>query len=87
MDLAFIIGLIVAIVIVTGISAARAIRSDRETERGLEPGKGEHIIDVSYSSGLGGQQSQIRVPRDPQEYAKAFVPRDKKQHRKAKEKP
>lgn len=83
MDLAIIIGLIIAIVIVTGISAARAIRADKATGRGLEPGTGEHIIDVTYSSGLGGQQSQIRVPRDPQDYAKTFVPKDKQ----AKEKP
>lgn len=77
MDLAIIIGLIIGIVIVTGISAARAIRADKAQERGLEPGDGDHIIDVNYSSGLGGHQSRIRVPRDPQEYAKTFVPRDK----------
>ncbi|WP_224823532.1 hypothetical protein [Cognatishimia sp. MH4019] len=68
----------IAIVIVTGITAARAIRADNAADRGLEPGDGDHIIDVNYSSGLGGQQSQIRVPRDPQEYAKTFVPQDRK---------
>ncbi len=78
MDLAVIIGLLIAIVIVTGITAARAIRADNAADRGLEPGDGDHIIDVNYSSGLGGQQSQIRVPRDPQEYAKTFVPQDRK---------
>lgn len=78
MDAAIIIGLCVAIGIVLWLTAARAIRSDSKTERGLEPGDGDHIIDVNYSSGLGGQQSQIRVPRDPQEYAKTFVPQDQK---------
>lgn len=86
MDAAIIIGLIVAIVIVTGITAARAIRADRATPRGLEPGEGDHIIDVNYSSGLGGHQSQIRVPRDPQEYAKTFVPKEKARKDKPKDK-
>ncbi|MEL7212271.1 MAG: hypothetical protein AAGK92_06390 [Pseudomonadota bacterium] len=86
MDGAIIIGLCVAIAIVLWITAARAIRADKTTQRGLEPGDGDHIIDVNYSSGLGGQQSQIRVPRDPQEYAKTFVPKDKKPNTKPKEK-
>ncbi len=86
MDGAIIIGLCLAIAIVLWITAARAIRADNAAERGLEPGDGDHIIDVNYSSGLGGQQSQIRVPRDPQEYAKTFVPQDRQANRKPKEK-
>ena len=44
--------------------------------RGVEPGEGHVEIESQYFSGLGGGSHQItRVPRDPQEYARAFVPR------------
>ena len=67
--------LILAIALVTGVTAGLAIRRERDAPRGLAPGRGEHIIDVQYSSGLGGESCQIRVPRDPQAYANRFVPR------------
>ena len=44
--------------------------------RGIPPGTGYTEIDSTYSSGVGGgSQMTTRVPRDPQEYARAFVPK------------
>ncbi|MEM9248345.1 MAG: hypothetical protein AAGB05_06565 [Pseudomonadota bacterium] len=71
-----IVGLVVAIGVVLFFKARQAIRRDADTPRGLAPGKGDHIIEVEYSSGLGGgHATQIRVPRDPETYAKRFVPK------------
>jgi hypothetical protein len=75
-DAALILGLVGAITVVAWLKARAAIRRDGRAERGLAPGTGDHIIDAEYSSGLGGgQATQIRVPRDPQVYARRFVPR------------
>ena len=47
--------------------------------RGVEPGPGEVEIRSEYFSGAGGGSEQItRVPRDPQAYARAFVPKDRR---------
>lgn len=45
-------------------------------ERGTEPGRGYTEIEANYHSGGpgGGHSSIIRVPKDPQEYARSFVP-------------
>ena len=75
-ELAVIAGLVVAIGAVVWFKARQTIRRERHLPRGLAPGEGDHIIDVEYSSGLGGgHATQIRVPRDPQAYARRFVPR------------
>lgn len=74
MDIVAIILLCSAIAVVTLITAGLAIRRDRNAPRGQAPGHGDTVIDVQYSSGLGGESAQIRVPQDPQTYAKAFVP-------------
>jgi hypothetical protein len=52
------------------------LRSERDAPRGVEPGRGHTEIDCSYFSGAGGggDQRVVRVPRDPQDYARAFVP-------------
>jgi len=74
-DAAAILALVGAIAAVAWLKARAAIRRDRGAGRGLAPGAGDHIIEVEYSSGLGGGQAmQIRVPRDPQAYARRFVP-------------
>lgn len=77
MDLAFIIGLVVAIAGVTLLLARRAIREDEGQGRGTTPGKGHTTLHSQYSSGLGGQSRSYQVPRDPQEYAKRFIPKGK----------
>ena len=48
------------------------------TERGSEPGKGDHIIHAEYSSGLSGHSTTYKISRDPQAYAKMFVPKQKR---------
>ena len=44
--------------------------------RGSDPGKGTHTIHAEYSSGISGHSTSYEVPRDPQEYAKLFVPKE-----------
>jgi len=74
-EMAMIAGLVLAIILVLAVKARQTIRRERGEPRGLAPGTGDHIIDVEYSSGLGGgHATQIRVPRDPQAYARRFVP-------------
>ncbi len=67
------------IVLVAVLRARQAIRAERGTERGSLPGTGYHVIDASYHSGGGGggQSYQFKVPRDPQEYARQFIPKGK----------
>ena len=76
-----IIGLLCAlIVLVAGLRARQAVRHDPHDRRGSDPGTGYHVIDASYHSGGGGggHSAQYRVPRDPQEYARLFIPKDRK---------
>jgi hypothetical protein len=77
MDWGVILLLSLAILAVAVISGAVALRQSRGTERGSLPGKGDHVIEVNYASGGGGggQQASYKIPKDPQEYAKRFVPR------------
>lgn len=72
-----VIGLtLLAIVIVLAITVSLAIRQDRATPRGQEPDKGRFVREIPYQSGLGGGQvARIDVPRDPQAYARQFVPK------------
>jgi hypothetical protein len=69
-----------AILLVSLISGALALRQTRDTERGSLPGKGDHIIEANYSSGAGGggHSTTYRIPKDPQEYAKRFVPKERR---------
>jgi len=64
-----------AIFIVLILRAFLVIRAERDQPRGALPGKGDHVIDANYNSGLGGQPGQFRVPKDPDEYARRFVPK------------
>ena len=68
-----------AILVVLAVRAVLVLRRERDAPRGSLPGKGHHVIDASYLSGGGGggHHGTFRVPRDPQEYAKGFVPRKK----------
>jgi len=80
LELGIIVALVAAILAVLIVKARQTIRRERGQPRGLAPGTGDHIIEAEYSSGLGGgHASQIRVPRDPQAYARRFVPRGRAQ--------
>ena len=57
---------------------AGGLLSDPGKARGAEPRKGDHILTSDYQSGLGGHSTTWRVPADPQEYARKFVPPAKK---------
>ena len=65
------------VLLVAVLRAAQALRHTSGTERGSAPGKGDHVLHADYSSGAGGggHSTTYRIPRDPQEYAKRFVPR------------
>ena len=69
-------GLIIAVLLGR---ALWIVRSEKDEGRGSLPGKGDHIIEANYFSGGGGggQQSTFRVPKDPQDYAKRFVPKER----------
>jgi hypothetical protein len=64
------------VILMLAARAVQAVRTERKAPRGVLPDRGDTLIDVNYSSGGGGggHSTTIRVPKDPQEYAKAFVP-------------
>ena len=45
-----------------------------DSNRGSEPGDGHHTIHAEYSSGFSGHSTSYDIPRDPQAYARLFVP-------------
>jgi hypothetical protein len=61
-------------------------RRNGPVKRGVEPGLGDSLVQGGIGSAAGGSggghNTVIRVTRDPQQYAKAFVPH----HAKKKEK-
>ena len=67
-------------VLILGLIGVRAFLIVRREEgkrlRGSPPGTGDHIVQAEYQSGGGGggSRGQFRVPKDPQAYARAFVP-------------
>ncbi len=64
------------IVLFIGALAVMGKRNDSE-QRGSEPGTGYHTLTSDYQSGMGGGHvTTWKVPRDPQEYAQRFVPKD-----------
>lgn len=72
------LAILAAIVVALGLLAYRMQRANPGS-RGSEPGKGHHILESDYQSGVGGGNvTRWKVPRDPQEYAKRFVPKDKR---------
>jgi hypothetical protein len=68
------------VLIVAVLRGAQAIRQDRAAGRGTAPGEGHSVIDANYSSGGagGGHHMSYRIPRDPQTYAKLFIPKDRR---------
>lgn len=73
--IALISGTILAILLVRAVIVVRSEQG--ETQRGSEPGEGDHIIHADYSSGLSGHSTTYKIPRDPQAYARRFVPKSK----------
>ncbi len=80
MDYALAIVLGAAVLLLAVLRAAQSIRHNKHRERGSDPGTGYHEIEANYHSGGGGggHSYTFKVPRDPQEYAKTFVPRNKR---------
>ena len=76
MDLGVITVGVIALIVLTVALARSRMRADGDTRRGSDPGTGDHVIDISYNSGGpgGGHPGVLRVPRDPQDYARRFVP-------------
>ncbi|HKL55656.1 MAG: hypothetical protein ACX93P_09060 [Roseovarius sp.] len=70
-----ILGLVAVIVLVAALARSRAV-SERKPARGCDPGQGDQLVDIGYASGGagGGHGGVIRVTRDPQQYARGFVP-------------
>lgn len=67
------------VLILAVMRAAQAIWQDGSTGRGTEPGPGDSVIESHYSSGVsGGQSMSYRISRDPQTYAKLFIPKDRR---------
>ncbi|XDA96509.1 hypothetical protein AB1M95_10195 [Sulfitobacter sp. LCG007] len=68
-------GLVLLLAVGRGL---QALRHTEGTERGSEPGEGHHVIEAEYSSGGGGggQFMRYEIPKDPQEYARIFIPKD-----------
>ena len=65
------------ILVILVVRAVFVWRAERGQPRGAAPGRGDHVIDASYTSGGagGGHTGHFTVPRDPQDYARRFVPR------------
>ncbi|SPJ22394.1 hypothetical protein [Palleronia abyssalis] len=72
--------LVVAIAAVLAVRVRAVMRSEVGARRGAAPGKGHHVLKSEYFSGGGGggETTEYTVPRDPQEYARLFVPKDKR---------
>lgn len=69
-------------VLILGVLAVRAwmvMRAERGARPGAEPGQGHHVMRSEYFSGGGGggETTEYTVPKDPQAYARLFVPKDK----------
>lgn len=72
-----VIGIVLVFALTILLAWSRA-KNEPKPKRGSPPGKGHRLIHVNYESGAGGGHStQYKVPRDPQDYAKAMVPKNK----------
>lgn len=78
MDWPVILTLCALVLLLAVMRGLQALRHTKGEERGVDPGEGYTKIQADYSSGLGGHSTEYLVPRDPQEYAKTFIPRDQK---------
>lgn len=71
-------GLALAILAVLAIRVRSVLRSERGARPGAAPGEGHHVLRAEYFSGGGGggESTEYKVPKDPQAYARLFVPKD-----------
>lgn len=83
MSLSAIIFIGFAVLTVIGVLAIvqhHLIPRDRRTPKGSEPGQGYHLVFAKERLAFFGPGNEdaagrvTRIPKDPQEYAKAFVP-------------
>ena len=59
--------------------AIYVVRSEKQMTRGTEPGHGVVEIKSEYASGVGGGEYRTySVPKNPDNYAQMFVPKDRK---------
>ena len=77
------VALVAAILAVVCWHAVRIMRAEANAPRGSQPGTGHHVLRSEYFSGGGGggEAKEYTVPKDPQAYARLFVPKDKGQRR------
>ena len=70
-------GLVAAIAAVVVIRTLAVMRAEKGRPRGAAPGRGHTRVEAGYWSGGGGggHDGHFDVPRDPQDYARRFVPR------------
>ena len=68
---------IVGLLVWKAVSVVR--REASTTERGTLPGKGHTTIHAEYSSGFSGNSTSYDIPKDPQAYARRFVPLHQKE--------
>ncbi len=65
-------------VVLIALIALNHSKTERNTNRGSSPERGNHLLHSSYSShdgAIGSAQTHIR--KDPQNYAKAIMPKSK----------
>ncbi|MEM1232655.1 MAG: hypothetical protein AAGH70_00885 [Pseudomonadota bacterium] len=81
-SLSFIVLVSAAIVGLLLWKAVSVVRSEQgQRLRGTLPGEGHTTIHSEYSSGFSGHSTSYDIPKDPQAYARRFVPlnaKDKK---------
>ncbi|MBO9413269.1 hypothetical protein [Ruegeria sp. R8_2] len=65
-------------VLLIGLIAWNHSKTGRKTGRGSLPAQGKHILHSSYNSHDGAIRStQTHIPKDPQDFAKAMMPKSK----------
>ncbi len=65
-------------VVLIALIAWNHSKAGRNTRRGSPPGLGEHLLHSSYNSHDGAISSaQTHIPKNPQDYAKAIMPKSK----------
>ena len=74
-----IVAISAAIVALVTLKALAVMRAERGRPRGVAPGRGHTRVEAGYWSGGagGGHGGHFDVPRDPQTYARRFVPRSR----------